>query len=94
MSDKSDFRKFYRDAHSSDLLTEREKILIGLSVAITRNCQPWVNHRLADARKKEISEETLDSTFNVVSAVIGGIAQSMNQRFKKSQKSSDEKETT
>jgi len=40
MTDKSDFRKFYRDAHGSDLLTEREKILIGLSVAITRNCQP------------------------------------------------------
>ena len=94
MPDKSDFRKFYRDAHGSDLLTEREKILIGLSVAITRNCQPWVNHRLADARKNKISEETLDSTFNVVSAVIGGIAQSMNQRFKKSQKLSDDKQTT
>ncbi len=94
MPDKSDFRKFYRDAHSSDLLTERERILIGLSVDISRNCQPWVNHRLADARKKEISEETLDSTFNVVSAVIGGIAQSMNQRFKPSQKTTEEKKPT
>jgi hypothetical protein len=40
MSTKADFRQFYRDAHANDLLTDREKKLIGIAVAIVRNCQP------------------------------------------------------
>lgn len=40
MSDQNDFRKFYRDAHATELLTGREKKLIGIAVAIVRNCQP------------------------------------------------------
>ncbi|MFP6868013.1 MAG: hypothetical protein VCE91_01450 [Nitrospinota bacterium] len=40
MNDQTDFRKFYRDAHATALLTDREKKLIGIAVAIVRNCQP------------------------------------------------------
>lgn len=40
MTDRADFRQFYRDTHQVDLLTEREKKLIGLTIAIVRNCQP------------------------------------------------------
>ncbi len=40
MTNRADFRQFYRDAHQVDLLTDREKRLIGLAVAIVRNCQP------------------------------------------------------
>ena len=40
MSKKADFRRYYRDAHATDLLSAREKKLIGLAVAIVRNCQP------------------------------------------------------
>ena len=40
MSVKADFRQYYHDAHATDLLTEREKKLIGLAVAVVRNCQP------------------------------------------------------
>jgi hypothetical protein len=40
MSQKADFRQFYRDAHAVPNLSEREKILMGLAVAFTRNCQP------------------------------------------------------
>ena len=40
MNNRADFRKYYRDAHSTDLLTDREKTLIGIAVAIVRNCQP------------------------------------------------------
>lgn len=40
MSKKADFRRYYHDAHATDLLTVREKKLIGLAVAIVRNCQP------------------------------------------------------
>lgn len=40
MTHRADFRKYYRDAHATDLLTDREKKLIGIAVAIVRNCQP------------------------------------------------------
>ncbi|MCE2453763.1 MAG: hypothetical protein J4F48_13345 [Nitrospinae bacterium] len=45
MTERADFRQFYRDAHKVDahkvdLLTDREKILMGLAIAIVRNCQP------------------------------------------------------
>ena len=40
MSERADFRQFYRDAHAVRNLSEREKILLGLAVAMVRNCQP------------------------------------------------------
>ncbi|MEE9274261.1 MAG: hypothetical protein V3V62_03010 [bacterium] len=40
MTERADFRRYYRDAQATDLLTDREKTLIGLSIAIVRNCQP------------------------------------------------------
>ena len=39
-SKKADFRTFYKDAHAVECLTEREKMLIGLSVAVMRLCDP------------------------------------------------------
>ena len=33
------FRKFYREAHSVTTISTRERILIGLAVAMTRNCE-------------------------------------------------------
>ena len=38
--EKTDFRQFYRDAHSVACLNEREKMLFGLAVAMTRGCDP------------------------------------------------------
>ncbi|MDA1001044.1 MAG: hypothetical protein O2807_11100 [bacterium] len=40
MTGRADFRQYYRDAHGVSLLTDREKNLIGLAIAIVRNCQP------------------------------------------------------
>ena len=37
---KADFRTFYRDAHAVEYLTDREKMLIGLTVAMMRLCDP------------------------------------------------------
>jgi hypothetical protein len=37
---KADFRTFYRDAHAVDCLTEREKMLMGLAVAMMHLCDP------------------------------------------------------
>ena len=40
MAERADFRSYYRAANAVDLLADREKTLIGLAVAIVRNCQP------------------------------------------------------
>lgn len=40
MHEHTAFQAYYRDAHATDLLTDREKVLIGIAVAIARNCQP------------------------------------------------------
>jgi hypothetical protein len=37
---KADFRTFYKDAHAVECLTEREKMLMGLAVAMMRLCDP------------------------------------------------------
>ena len=37
---RADFRQFYREAHNVTCLTDREKMLLGLAVAMTRNCEP------------------------------------------------------
>ena len=37
---RADFCTFYREAHSVTCLSEREKMLLGLAVAMTRNCEP------------------------------------------------------
>jgi hypothetical protein len=39
-SKKTDFRTFYRDAHAVTCLTDREKMLLGLAVAMMRLCDP------------------------------------------------------
>ena len=39
-SQQADFRSFYRDAHAVECLTDREKMLIGLTVAMMRLCDP------------------------------------------------------
>jgi hypothetical protein len=38
--EKADFRTFYREAHGVTCLTEREKMFLGLAVAMTRGCDP------------------------------------------------------
>jgi hypothetical protein len=37
---RADFRTFYRDAHAVECLSEREKMLMGLAVAMMRLCDP------------------------------------------------------
>jgi hypothetical protein len=39
VTERGDFRKFYRDAHAVGSLSEREKTFMGLAVALARNCQ-------------------------------------------------------
>ena len=37
---KADLRTFYRDAHAVTCLSDREKMLMGLAVAMMRLCDP------------------------------------------------------
>ena len=39
MTERADFRKFYREAHAVSNLSERETVFMGLAVAFARNCQ-------------------------------------------------------
>jgi len=39
MTERADFREFYREAHAVNNLSEREKMFMGLAVAFARNCQ-------------------------------------------------------
>jgi len=43
-----------------------------------------VDQRLADAGKDGIPEDVLAATFDLTTAVMAGIGQSMHQRYKKS----------
>jgi AhpD family alkylhydroperoxidase len=79
---KADFRTFYRDAHAVECLTEREKMLIGLAVAMMRLCDPCVERRLADAKKAGMTEQELDAAVDVIAAVDAGVSQSLNLRIK------------
>ncbi|MEK6710066.1 MAG: hypothetical protein AABZ64_05765 [Nitrospinota bacterium] len=45
-----------------------------------------MDRRLADAGRAGIQEEVLDAAFDLTAAVMAGIAQSMNQRYKESRK--------
>ncbi len=83
---KADFRTFYREAHAVECLSEREKMLIGLTVAMLRLCGPCVDRRLADARRAGVTEEELDAAVDVIAAVDAGVLQSLNQRIKQRSK--------
>jgi len=48
-----------------------------------------VDRRLADAGKAGLNEETLDAAFDLTAAVMAGVAQSMNQRYKASRNQGD-----
>ena len=69
-----------------ECLTEREKMLIGLTVAMMRLCDPCVDRCLADARKAGMTEEELDAAVDVIAAVDAGVLESLNQRIKQRNK--------
>jgi len=79
---KADFRTFYRDAHAVECLSEREKMLIGLTVAMMRLCDSGVDRRLTDARKAGMTKEELDAAVDVIAAVDAGVLESLTQRVK------------
>ncbi len=64
---------FLRQSHTTTLLTEREKHLVGLAVTMTRGCQVCTRNRIEKARAAGIDDDVLNSLVSVVSAVNAGV---------------------
>ncbi len=62
-----------KKTHETELLSEREKHLIGLAVTMTRGCQVCTRNRVEKARGIGISEEELNALIAVASAVNSGV---------------------
>ena len=62
-----------KHAHSTELLSEREKHLIGLAVTMTRGCQVCTRNRVEKARSIGITDDELNALIAVTSAVNGGV---------------------
>ena len=59
--------------HDTDLLSEREKHLVGLAVTMTRGCQVCTRNRVEKARGIGITDEELNALIAVTSAVNSGV---------------------
>ncbi len=59
--------------HGTELLSEREKHLIGLAVTMTRGCQVCTRNRIEKARAAGFSDEELNALVAVTSAVNSGV---------------------
>jgi alkylhydroperoxidase/carboxymuconolactone decarboxylase family protein YurZ len=65
---------FLRQSHTTTLLTDREKHLVGLAVTMTRGCQVCTRNRIEKARAAGIEDDLLNALVSVVSAVNAGVA--------------------
>lgn len=62
-----------KQTHSTDLLSEREKHLIGLAVTMTRGCQVCTRNRVEKARSIGLTDDELNSLVAVTAAVNSGV---------------------
>ena len=62
-----------KQTHSTDLLSEREKHLIGLAVTMTRGCQVCTRNRVEKARSIGFTDDELNALIAVTSAVNSGV---------------------
>jgi AhpD family alkylhydroperoxidase len=62
-----------KQTHGTELLSEREKHLIGLAVTMTRGCQVCTRNRIEKARSIGISDDELNSLVAVTAAVNSGV---------------------
>lgn len=59
--------------HATDLLSEREKHLVGLAVTMTRGCQVCTRNRVEKARGIGITDDELNALTAVTAAVNSGV---------------------
>ncbi len=62
-----------KQTHSTDLLSVREKHLVGLAVTMTRGCQVCTRNRIEKARGIGISDDELNALIAVTAAVNSGV---------------------
>jgi len=62
-----------KKTHDTELLSEREKHLIGLAVTMTRGCQVCTRNRIEKARGIGISDEELNALTAVTASVNSGV---------------------
>lgn len=62
-----------KQTHGTELLSEREKHLIGLAVTMTRGCQVCTRNRVAKAREIGFSDDELNALVAVTAAVNSGV---------------------
>ncbi len=62
-----------KKTHDTDLLSEREKHLVGLAVTMTRGCQVCTRNRIEKARGIGISDDELNALIAVTAAVNSGV---------------------
>ncbi|MBD55251.1 MAG: hypothetical protein CMM05_09290 [Rhodopirellula sp.] len=62
-----------KQTHSTGLLSEREKHLIGLAVTMTRGCQVCTRNRVEKARSNGLTDDELNALIAVASAVNSGV---------------------
>jgi alkylhydroperoxidase/carboxymuconolactone decarboxylase family protein YurZ len=66
--------QFLQATHATELLSDREKHLVGLAVTLTRGCQVCTRNRIVKAHDAGIGDEVLNALFGVVAAVNAGVA--------------------
>lgn len=59
--------------HSTELLSEREKHLVGLAVTMTRGCQVCTRNRVEKARSIGLTDDEFNALIAVTSAVNSGV---------------------
>ena len=62
-----------KQTHSTELLTEREKHLIGLAVTMTRGCQVCTRNRVEKARAIGLTDDELNALIAVTASVNSGV---------------------
>ncbi len=62
-----------KQTHRTELLSEREKHLIGLAVTMTRGCQVCTRNRIEKARSIGLTDDELNSLVSVTAAVNSGV---------------------
>jgi len=61
------------ETHATELLSEREKHLVGLAVTMTRGCQVCTRNRIEKAHDIGISDDELNALIAVTAAVNSGV---------------------
>ena len=62
-----------KETHGTDLLSEREKHLVGLAVTMTRGCQVCTRNRIEKARGIGMSDEEISALVAVTASVNSGV---------------------